>query len=419
MEEVPFSDAFGSPDHDGADLESADEFYLVDVLARAEFAQRCANTDAALQYEAILATLRQARRHPELYLGPRAATDPDDGDPEFAERAAVADLAVRLRLPENTIRTQALRAVDLQQRAPKIWTYFRNGDVSVGNATVVAEFAATLPTAVCSEFEEELLTPAQELPTPRFREKARRLRDMLDPIPLADRHEQARQHRRVWFEADHDGMCWINAHLPAHIGRQIMSRLDAAAVSLAAAKDETRTLDQLRADIAGDLLAGVGDSTTPVGVTVGVTVPVMTLLGLEELPGTLDGYGPIDPDTARRLAAHAPSFQRILTHPITGTVLDIDRESYRVPADLKRWTQMRDQHCVFPGCGRPAKHCDLDHTTAWEHGGPTRAANLAHLCRNHHRIKHKTRWKVAKEPNGSTTWTSPTGTTRTTDPPPF
>ncbi len=183
----------------------------------------------------------------------------------------------------------------------------------------------------------------------------------------------------------------------------------------------------MRADIIGDLLTGTssgtgtstGTSSGPVGVTVAVTVPVMTLLGLEELPGTLDGYGPIDPDTARRLAGHAPSFQRILTHPITGTVLDIDRDSYRVPADLKRWTQMRDEHCTFPGCGRPAKRCDLDHTTAWEHDGTTRAANLAHLCRNHHRLKHESLWTVTTAPSGASTWVSPTGESHTTDPPPF
>ncbi|WP_024477485.1 DUF222 domain-containing protein, partial [Arthrobacter sp. CAL618] len=45
-----------------------------------------------------------------------------------------------------------------------------------------------------------------------------------------------------------------------------------------------------------------------------VTVPVMTLLG-GDAPGELEGYGPIDPETARQLAGHAPSFTRILTHP--------------------------------------------------------------------------------------------------------
>jgi len=398
------------------------------AIARAEVASQSVNIASAALWSGIEATLREARECPELYLGSathhvathRVASDRVASDRvEFAERAAVADLAVRLHLSENTVRMYGFRASQLRQRTPSIWEAFRDGDVSVGNATVAAEFAATLPVgAVCVAFDDALLDAARELSTPRFRERARRIREQLDPHPLSERHRAAREERRVWFEADRDGMCWLTAHLPADIGRQAMSRLDAAAASLATRADETRTLAQLRADIAGDLLTGSGTATA-VTVSVAVTVPVLTLLGVAELPGTLEGFGPIDADTARRLAGHAPSFQRILTHPITGTVLDIDRTSYQVPADLKRWTELRDVHCTFPGCGRAARRCDLDHTTAWEHGGATKASNLAHLCRHHHRLKHESNWNVHREPGGATTWTSPTGATHTTDPPPF
>jgi len=45
--------------------------------------------------------------------------------------------------------------------------------------------------------------------------------------------------------------------------------------------------------------------------------------------------------------------------------------------------------------------------------------NLHRLCRRHHRLKHISRWNVQRTDNGTTTWTSPTGNTRTADPPPF
>jgi hypothetical protein len=153
-----------------------------------------------------------------------------------------------------------------------------------------------------------------------------------------------------------------------------------------------------------------------------VTVPVLTLLGRSDEPGTLEGYGPIDPETARRIAARAPSFTRLLTHPVSGGLLDVDRGGYRPPADLKRWMAATDQFCTFAGCGRPARSCDLDHTVDYQHGGETRAGNLGHLCRHHHRLKHQTRWTVARAPAGSpsrSTWTSPTGFVRSSDPPPF
>ena len=222
----------------------------------------------------------------------------------------------------------------------------------------------------------------------------------------------------MFLEPDGDGMCWFTAYLPASDATRAIARVDAAAASLAAHPDETRTLAQLRADVTSDLLAGVLGSSGAVGVTVAVTVPVLSLLGIDDKPAHLDGYGPIDATTARALSAHAPSFSRILTHPVSSAVLDVDRSSYRVPADLKRWLAIRDGACVFPGCGRSTRSCDIDHTVDWARGGSTKAANLAHLCRHHHRMKHQTNWRVEHTESGLT-WTSPTGATRLADPPPF
>ena len=125
-----------------------------------------------------------------------------------------------------------------------------------------------------------------------------------------------------------------------------------------------------------------------------VTVPVLTLLGVTDAPATMNGHVPVDPDTARRLTALAPSLRRVLTHPETGTVLSVGRTSYTVPADLKALVRERDTTCRFPGCTHPATTSDLDHTTPWATGGTTSATNLAVLCRRHHVLKHQSRWTV-------------------------
>jgi hypothetical protein len=75
--------------------------------------------------------------------------------------------------------------------------------------------------------------------------------------------------------------------------------------------------------------------------------------------------------------------------------------------------------CTFPGCGRLARNSDIDHTVDRQYGGATRADNLAHLCRHHHRLKHQTRWRMRQRPERKITWTSPTGHKRDADPPPF
>jgi hypothetical protein len=88
-----------------------------------------------------------------------------------------------------------------------------------------------------------------------------------------------------------------------------------------------------------------------------------------------------------------------------------DPGTYTVPAALRALLQARDGRCRFPGCTRPPRRTDLDHTLAWAHGGTTTAGNLAHLCRRHHVLKHQTRWQADQLPDGTLRWTSPTGRT--------
>ena len=167
-----------------------------------------------------------------------------------------------------------------------------------------------------------------------------------------------------------------------------------------------------------------GDRTSNDGISLGrgiratvlVTVPVLTVLGLDDEPANVEGYGPIDADTARRLCANAPSFMRLLTHPETGAVLSVGRDHYAVPKDLRRWLRVRDEHCRFPGCGRRAQHCEVDHTIDWQHHGSTRHDNLAHLCPSHHHVKHHTGWSIKQLGGGALEWTSPRGRNYTTRP---
>ncbi|MBE0010068.1 HNH endonuclease [Arthrobacter sp. AET 35A] len=150
-----------------------------------------------------------------------------------------------------------------------------------------------------------------------------------------------------------------------------------------------------------------------------VTVPVMTLLG-GDAPGELEGYGPIDPETARKLAGHAPSFTRILTHPFTGARLGADATTYRVPKDLQDAVRVRDRTCRHPGCNRLAVFCELDHTKPWSQGGKTSYGNLAALCKRHHKLKSEGYWHYRQPEPGLIIAISPAGETYLTrpDPPP-
>ena len=329
----------------------------------------------------------------------------------------MADLATRLCLAENTVRVYAHTGSTLRARTPTVWAWFLEGEISTANAREVADLVTELPAQVWAVFDHQILEHAKTLAPARFRAKARALRERLHTETMQVRHERARADRRVSIEVDRDGMGWLHALLPAHDLSLIHAQLDQTAFGLFTEADEARTMNQLRADVLVDLLTGGATATKP-GVTVALTVPMMSLLGQSTEPAVMEGVGPIDLDTARRLTADAPTLTRILTDPVTGTMLALDPQKYRSNAATRRWLGHRDVTCTFPGCGRRASGCDIDHITAYN-GSNTTIDNLHHLCRKHHRIKHETTWKVEKPPGQPEVWTSPTGHTPASDPPPY
>ena len=397
---------------DPANAETRVEF----GMAEAEVAQRAQWRASAEVFRAIDATLREAAAHPEVFIDAKMLR----GDAiEFAERAAAADLAVRLSLAESTVRNHGYLASTLRQRLPLLWAWFSEGEVSTQNAREAAAIVSELSAEYWAPFEGQIVDAARTLAPARFRTRARGARERLQAETLTERRDAAEVHRGVWIEPDRDGMGWLHAHLSNEKLAMIGANLDGVAFGLFADADEERTMAQLRADVLSDLLTGVGSSSS-VGVTVALTVPVLSLLGHTDEPALLEGVGPIDIETARRLCATAPSITRLLTDPVTGTVLQMDAHQYRPSAALKRWLAIQQVTCDFPGCGRRAAHCDLDHTHDWAKGGLTTADNLVHRCRKHHTMKHQTKWRVEHPPGSErAVWTSPTGHTREADPPPF
>jgi hypothetical protein len=76
---------------------------------------------------------------------------------------------------------------------------------------------------------------------------------------------------------------------------------------------------------------------------------------------------------------------------------------------LARHIQVRDRTCSHPGCRRPARRSDLDHTRDHARGGTTVQANLGPGCKRHHLYKHQLGWRLAQPQPGTFVWTSPLG----------
>jgi 5-methylcytosine-specific restriction endonuclease McrA len=144
---------------------------------------------------------------------------------------------------------------------------------------------------------------------------------------------------------------------------------------------------------------------------ISVTVSLSTLLGCDDQPAHLDGYGPITAAMVRRIATDQSGTWRRLVTDDTGQLLDYGRKTYRPPANLTNHVITRDHTCRFPGCRRPARLCDLDHGDAWRAGGETNSDNVAALCQRHHNAKHDAGWRVKLRSDRRYEWASPTGHT--------
>lgn len=149
-----------------------------------------------------------------------------------------------------------------------------------------------------------------------------------------------------------------------------------------------------------------------VRVDVRVLVPLATVVGTEDDPGHLDGYGTIDPEHARALA-RGGVWRRLVTDRISGTVLDVGRERYTPPTDMGELVRFRNLSCIHPGCTTSAWQCELDHTVPFRpgssDGGPTAVHNLAPLSKDCHQIKTHGGFKVTRTPTGTYRWRTPTG----------
>ncbi len=235
------------------------------------------------------------------------------------------------------------------------------------------------------------------------------------------RERQAGREVSIWDSGE--GLTEIFGRLITTDAHAVDARLDALAATVCAG--DPRTRNQRRADAMGALAAGAdrlacrcarpdcpaGATPPPVPVVIHVIAEAASLDGTAATPASMIGADALIP--AELIADLARSATlRPLVHPG-----DAPPEANYTPSQaLADFVRCRDLTCRFPGCDRPARHCDLDHTIAYADGGPTHASNLTCLCRQHHLIKTFWGWHDHQLPDGTLIWTAPSGQTYITTP---
>jgi hypothetical protein len=360
-----------------------------------------------------------------------------DGPFNGVDEAEREDVSSALRLSAGTAQMRIDVARTLVNHLPNTCSALATGELSAAHATVIAKETAAAIRDGLSEFaifsiEQKAIAHAEFHTPSQVAQQVRGAIAKFAPATFEETVEKARDTRRVSCYNDIDGMSTVVAILPAEDAQTVMKAIEAfiikgsnvfnlssvdsdgVARGTDARRADARSADMKRADaltaLAGFALAASSEDVAlhrrP--ITVNVTIDLPTLLGFNENPGQLAGYGAIPASVARALASDG-KWKRFITDPQTGALLDYGRETYSPPQALIDFLIARDRTCRFPGCRRSAALSDLDHAQSWEEGGTTSLDNLGALCRRHHLLKTHGGWSIESRADGSCTWTSPLG----------
>jgi hypothetical protein len=364
--------------------------------------------DAVVEADRIIA-MATAMKYDMLEAASSAYLDGRSGSESI--ESFRAEVAAALRIPERTASILIDEGFVLNARLPATLVALREGVISPRHARILISETSALDDDARADVERRALRESHRS-TGEFARLVRRWCHRRDPLTAAERHRTAFGERYVTRQPAPDGMSYFTALITATEAVAIDTRLDDAARSLHL-RGDLRSFAQLRADVFTDVMLEriTRDDRAYRGTkpTVVVTIPALTLLGRSSEHGELEGYGPIDAETARELASEAPELRRMLVDPHSSVPLALGREKYRPTRSLRLWLRLRDRTCRFPGCTNPVTTADVDHTRDWVHGGSTSPENLAHLCRKHHTLKHQSGWRAEHSTAGTLEWTSPLG----------
>jgi len=344
-------------------------------------------------------------------------------------RFAAGEIAPHIHQSKGSVSKELADAVQLWNWLPGTVAAMESGTIDLPRAAAIAHGARGLPDDLLPIYEANVLPGAENILKESLQARIRGVRNDLHPESLTVRHEREMEGRGVSFFPQEDGMAELYIRTSADKALLIYNLLQAHTKSLKTA-EETRTLGQLRADVLADLLlkapehaSQAASATSPGGVSpdgacgscgrgpgpviaggnitasVAVTIPLSTAAGIGTEPGRLAGYGPIPPDTARNIAALAKTWLPVLVDE-GGEAVAVAKEMRHPPEWLKRMVRIRDESCRGPGCLVNSRHCELDHTIAWEAGGKTELANLAPYCKPDHIAKHEGGWRTTQEDKG-------------------
>ena len=278
------------------------------------------------------------------------------------------------------------------------------GDVTSAHVAVLAR-AAHERDDLYTEHEDGLLDGAAMLTPEQFRAVARRWRVIADDYRAQREPPGARDGQRLHLATTFHGKGVLNGQLSPESTAILKAALDAHDTGPDAHGGDlpTRSLAERRADA---LIALASGALPRRPVHMDVVIDLDTVEGrapsdITTARSDLQGVGPINPETIRRLACDCAVGRVIMRGK--SEVLDLGRR-VRVPTPAQRRALViRDGGCAVDGCDCPPEWCDAHHEVHWIDGGETDVGRLVLLCKRHHTACHEGRGTLRRDEQGRVT----------------
>jgi hypothetical protein len=298
------------------------------------------------------------------------------------------------------------------------------GILSEWRATLIVRESACLDIDDRRALDRELCAdPAslEGLGDARLTAAAKTIAYRRDPHAVVDRAAKASKDRTVSIRPAPDTMTWVSALLPVAQGVGVYAALRRAADTTF----DGRSRGQVMADTLVQRITGV-PANIPAPIAVNVVISDQALLGEDQSPAVLDGYGPIPAAVARNLVSSAladrdsrATLRRLYARPESGALVAMESRSRKFPRGLAAFIGLRDQTCRTPYCDAPIRH--RDHAQPHKRGGRTTAENGVGLCERCNYAKEAPGWQVStgvKDGRHTAEYVTPTGAChRSTAPP--
>ena len=371
---------------------------------------------AALERLKAAAAARQARLAVALDTARRAA-EAERGVPAVRRgRGVAAEVALARRDSPSRGGRHLGFAKALVREMPYTLAALEAGVLSEWRATIVVRESACLDIEDRARLDTELCSDTKKLDgvgDAALAAAAKAIAYRLDPHAVVDRAARAAHDRTVSIRPAPDTMTYLTALLPVAQGVSVYAALKREADACS----DGRSRGQVMADTLIERITG-RPAAQPVPVAVNLVLSDQALIGAENAPAVIAGYGTVPSSLAQRLISCAvadgmssATLRRLYASPASGALVAMESRARLFPKGLARFIGLRDQRCRTPYCDAPIRH--RDHANPHRRGGPTTADNGLGECERCNYTKEADGWEVSAgglpEQRHSADFRTPTG----------